>query len=70
MKVMLLSGELTLVDPTDDDPWDGRVRLEPVSEDVFKMKDQWQKGELIRFEMDEHGEVTRIIMPGYSLSRK
>jgi D-alanyl-D-alanine carboxypeptidase len=70
MKVMLLNGELTLVDPTEDDPWDGRVRLEQVSEGVFKMKDQWQKGELIRFEMDEHGEVTRIIMPGYSLLRK
>jgi CubicO group peptidase (beta-lactamase class C family) len=70
MKVMLLNGELTLVDQTDDDPWDGRVRLEPVSESVFRMKDQWQKGELIRFEMDEYGEVKRIIMPGYSLSRK
>ncbi len=70
MKVMLLNGELTLVDPAEDNPWDGRVRLEPVSESVFKMKDQWQKGELIRFEMDEHGEVTGIIMPGYSLLRK
>lgn len=70
MKVMLLNGELTLVDPTEDNPWDGRVRLEPVSEGVFKMKNRWQKGELIRFETDEHGEVTRIIMPGYSLSRK
>jgi len=70
MKVMLLNGELTLVDPTEDNPWDGRIRLEPVSEGVFKMKDQAQKGELIRFEMDESGEVTRIIMPGYSLLRK
>ena len=70
MKVMLLAGELTLVDPTEDNPWDGRVRLEPVSEGIFKMKDRPQKGELIRFEMDESGEVTRIIMPGYSLLRK
>lgn len=70
VKVMLLNGELTLLDPTDDNPWDGRIRLEPVSEGVFKMKNQAQKGELIRFEMDEHGKVTRIIMPGYSLLRK
>lgn len=70
MKVMLLNGELTLVDPTEDNPWDGRIRLEPISEGVFKMKDQAQKGELIRFEMDETGEVRRIIMPGYSLLRK
>jgi len=41
-----------------------------VSEGIFKMKDRPQKGELIRFEMDESGEVTRIIMPGYSLLRK
>jgi D-alanyl-D-alanine carboxypeptidase len=70
MKVMLLNGELTLVDPTEDNPWDGRIRLEPVSEGVFKMKQGSQKGELIRFEMDEYGDVTSIVMPGYSLSRK
>jgi len=70
MKVMLLDGELTLVDPTEGNPWDGRVPLEPVSGGVFKMKDKWQKGELIRFETDERGEVARIIMPGYSLLRK
>ena len=70
MKVMLLDGELTLVDPAEDNPWEGRVRLEQVSEGVFKMKDQAQKGELIRFEMDEYGKVKRIIMPGYSLLRK
>jgi CubicO group peptidase (beta-lactamase class C family) len=70
MKVMLLNAELTLVDPTEDNPWDGRVRLEQVSEGVFKMKNQWQKGELIRFETDESGEVRCIIMPGYSLLRK
>lgn len=70
MKVMVLNGELTLVDPTEDDPWEGRIRLELVSEGVFRMKDQAQKGELIRFETDEYGEVRRIVMPGYSLLRK
>ncbi|UCD99619.1 MAG: beta-lactamase family protein, partial [Chloroflexota bacterium] len=70
MKVMILSGELTLVDPAEDNPWEGCVRLEQVSEGVFKMKDQWQKGELIHFKMDEQGEVKGIIMPGYSLLRK
>jgi D-alanyl-D-alanine carboxypeptidase len=70
VKVMILNGELTLVDPTEDNPWEGRIRLEPISEGVFKMKNQAQKGEQIRFEMDEYGKVTRIIMPGYSLLRK
>jgi hypothetical protein len=34
------------------------------------MIDQWQAGELIRFEENESGEITQIIMPGYSLKRK
>jgi CubicO group peptidase (beta-lactamase class C family) len=70
MKVMLLDGELALVDPAEDNPWNGRIRLEPVAEGVFKMKNPPQQGELIRFELNEYGEVTRIIMPGYSLLRK
>lgn len=70
IKVMILNGELTLVDPAEENPWDGRIRLEPVSEGVFKMIDPPQKGELIHFEMDNQGKITRIIMPGYSLLRK
>ena len=70
LKVMLLNSELTLVELASDDPWEDRIRLEPVSDGVFKMKDQWQKGELVRFEVDDSGEVTRLIMPGYSLLRQ
>jgi len=46
---MLLNGELAIVDPTDDDPWEGRVTSEPVAPNVFRMKDGWQAGELKRF---------------------
>ncbi|MEE9442988.1 MAG: serine hydrolase [candidate division Zixibacteria bacterium] len=70
IKVMLLNGELTIIELPDDNPWKNRIRLEPVSENIFRMKDQWQKGELIRFEMNDDGEVTRIILPGYSIRRK
>jgi len=70
MIVMNINGELALVDPEEDDPWEGMIRLEPVSEGVFRMKDQWQKGELVRFKTNDAGEVDRIVWPGYSLTRK
>lgn len=70
MQVMLLNNELALVEPASDDPWEDRVRLEHVSENTFKMLDQWQEGELIRFEENKKGEITRIIMPGYSMLRE
>ncbi|MGB8657553.1 MAG: serine hydrolase domain-containing protein [Candidatus Zixiibacteriota bacterium] len=65
-KVMLLAGELCIVDPTSDSPWEGRTRLEPVSPGIFRMKDQDQKGELVRFELDSSGKVVRMVEPGYS----
>jgi D-alanyl-D-alanine carboxypeptidase len=67
LHVMLLNNELALVDQASDAPWEDRVRLEYVSENTFKMLDQWQEGESIYFEENESGKVTRIIMPGYSL---
>jgi CubicO group peptidase (beta-lactamase class C family) len=69
MKVMLLNGRLTLVDPASPSPWEDRVRLDPVSEGVFRMMDPSQEGETVRFDESEAGEITRIIMPGYSLKR-
>jgi CubicO group peptidase (beta-lactamase class C family) len=68
-RVMLLNGELALVDPASDTPWESRVRLEPVSDGVFKMKDPTQEGELVRFELDADGKVTRMVLPGYSLQK-
>ncbi|UCE17152.1 MAG: beta-lactamase family protein [Gemmatimonadota bacterium] len=70
MHVMLLNNELSLVDPASDDPWGDRVRLKYVSGNTFKMLDQWQEGELIRFEENDDREVSGIIMPGYSLQRR
>jgi len=70
LQVMLLHNELALIDPDSDNPWEDRVRLEHISHNTFKMLNQSQEGELIRFETNENGEITRIIMPGYSLKRK
>jgi len=68
--VMLLDGKLTLVDPSEEDPWEGRVALEPVSPGVFRMKGGSQSGELVRFEIDAAGNVTRLVFPGYYVERQ
>lgn len=71
--VMVLDGELCVVDPSDDDPWEARVRLEPVQgvADTFRMKSGSQQGELIRFTLDASGNVVRMSEPGdYMLRQK
>ena len=71
--VMILEGELCVVDPTDDDPWEGRVRLEPVPgvPDAFRMKSGSQQGEIVRFGLDAEGRVVRMSEPGdYMLRQK
>ncbi|HKC25945.1 MAG TPA: serine hydrolase domain-containing protein, partial [Thermoanaerobaculia bacterium] len=58
--VMLLDGELALVDTSDDDPWEERIRLAPVSASSFRMKGGGTEGELVVFELDEKGNVRRM----------
>jgi D-alanyl-D-alanine carboxypeptidase len=69
LQAMLLNDGLALIDPASNNPWEDRIRLDPIAKGVFKMINQWQAGELIRFEENESGEITHIIMPGYSLKR-
>jgi len=69
-QVMLLDGELCIVDPSDDDPWEGRVRLEPVAPDTFRMKTGSQEGELIQFTKDGNGNVVRMSEPGDYMLRQ
>jgi len=69
-KVLLLSDGLYLLDMTADDPWGDRVRLEPVSPGVFRMKGGSQQDELVRFESDAAGRVIRLREPGYSAKRR
>jgi CubicO group peptidase (beta-lactamase class C family) len=71
--VMVLDGELCIVDPSEDDPWEARVRLEPVQgvADTFRMKSGSQQGELIQFALDASGKVVRMSEPGdYMLRQK
>ena len=68
--VMVLDGELCIVDPSDDDPWEERVRLEPVGPDTFRMKSGSQQGELIQFTLDAQGNVVRMSEPGDYMLRQ
>ena len=68
--VMILNGELCIVDPTDDDPMEGRIKLEPVGANVFRMKTGSQKGELITFVLDQKGNVIRMSEPGDYMERQ
>ena len=70
LNVMLLDGELALVDLSEDNPWDARTRLEPVASGTFRMVDGDQEGETVRFEADRSGRVTRIVLPGYYAVRR
>ncbi len=69
-KVLLLSDGLVLLDMSADDPWADRIRLEPVSPGVFRLKGGSQQDELVRFESDAAGKVVRLREPGYSARRR
>lgn len=67
--VAILDGKLSLFDASDDNPWESKVTLEPVSDNVFRMKDGDQAGETVTFTVDPSGRVTRFEAPGYYLLR-
>ncbi len=67
---MILNGELTMVVPDAENPWESRVILEPVEPHSFRMKGGSSSGELLRFELDESGKVKRLIAGSYYRLRK
>ena len=64
VKVMVLDGELTLVDPEAENPWEERILLRPVSPGTFRMTapsfSYGAIGELLTFETGDDGRVTRM----------
>ena len=68
--VAVLDGKLTIVDPSEDNPWESRIPLEPVSGHVFRMADGFAEGETVTFILDASGKVTRYEAPGYYMSRR
>ena len=62
---MVLDGELTLIDPEAEDPWEARILLKPVSAGTFRMTapsfSYGAIGELLTFEAGADGRVTRMM---------
>ena len=63
-EVMVLDGELSLITPDAENPWETRTRLDPVAEHTFRMRGGYAPGELLKFEVDSSGRVVRYVAPG------
>jgi D-alanyl-D-alanine carboxypeptidase len=74
VQVMLVDGELTLISAADENPWQTRMVLKPVSADTFRMTapsfSYGPIGELLTFEMGPDGRVTRMKTPNVYWVRK
>lgn len=74
VRVFVLNGELTLVVPESENPWETRVRLEPVGPHTFRaVSVQWSyswNGDLIRFEVDATGKAVRVGTENFYWVRK
>jgi D-alanyl-D-alanine carboxypeptidase len=66
-QVEILNGELTMIAPEDDNPWNSRVILKPVGPHTFRIVAPGFSfgpiGELLTFEIDADGKVARIRLP-------
>ncbi len=69
VRIMVLNGELTMLSPDADNPWEARVRLKPVGPHTFRMIGGSSSGELLRFELDSSGHVVRLIAGNYYMLR-
>ena len=67
MQIQILNGELTMIVPEADNPWTSRMILKPVGPNSFRMVATGVSyepiGELLTFEMDGKGKVTRVRTP-------
>jgi hypothetical protein len=67
VQIQILNGELTLIAPDADNPWDSRTILKPVGPHAFRMVSPGfsagPTGEVLTFEMDAGGKVTRVRAP-------
>ena len=64
-QVIILNGELMMIDPSQPDPTLATLKLVPVAEHTFRIetKDGFSSnGELVVFEMDDEGQVQRVKM--------
>jgi D-alanyl-D-alanine carboxypeptidase len=70
VEIMALNGELTMIVPDAANPWDARVRLTPVGPRTFRMIGGSNSGELLTFDVDATGRVTRLTAGSYYRIRK
>ena len=64
-EILIADGELIMISPESANPWDSRVRLTPAGPNTFKMHGGSQDGELITFDSDASGKVTRLTAGSY-----
>jgi len=70
VQVLIVGGKLFLVDPTEEEPWDSKTRLEPAGRHTFRMIEVLPRyGELLRFEVNPDGAVTGIRFPSSYLPK-
>ncbi len=70
VQIMVLDGELTMIVPDAANPWESRVRLTPAGPHTFKMIGGSNSGELLKFDLDEAGNVTKLTAGSYYRIRK
>lgn len=67
MQIQILNGELTMIVPDAENPWTSRVILKPVSANTFTITSPGfsydEVGELLTFDVDGKGSVTRVRTP-------
>lgn len=69
-QILVLTGELTMIVPEAENPWESRVALTPVGPHTFRMKGGGASGELLRFEVSSDGRVTRMTAGNFYRLRK
>ncbi len=71
VKIMVLNGELTWINPGKDNPWESRWLLKPVGPNTFRMIESGGfYGDLLWFEVDPEGRVTALRAGGEHYSRE
>lgn len=69
-QILIADGELILIVPDAANPWESRVRLTPAGADTFLMHGGGNDGELLKFDVDADGAVTRLTAGNYYRIRK
>ena len=69
IEIMILNGKLTMIIPTDDNPWESRITLEPVAKHKFQaIPAKWHyslNGEVMTFEFNTDGQIVRFGNPNF-----